>query len=229
MAAVNASTKRIIRKFPRHAPACAVVDDSQTKHPHTHFEPSSPDSPAFISQPGGRIDDVGALLDFVPRGVSLLVLHVGTKDIARTSAETALQKYRTLLHHIKAERPDIGTFFVSLVLPRGPNKRLRHPNLRRVGIINQEAHTFNCRLVIVCNEMDRRFYLDNAMQQLLPSDGVGGKMGCTRHHGSITTFVELVTTCCCEPGGTPNRRLERPRPPPCHRPTTADEPGRSPA
>ncbi|KAH9362678.1 hypothetical protein HPB48_001225 [Haemaphysalis longicornis] len=168
MAAVNASTKRIIWKFPQHAPTCAVVGDSQTKHLHTHFDPSSPDSPAFISQPGARIDDVGGLLDFVPRGVSLLVLHVDTNDIARTSAETAIQRYRTLLHHIKAERPDIGTIFVSLVLPRGPNERLHQPNLRRVGIINQEAHTFNCRLVDLCNEMAGVFYLDHAMQHFSP-------------------------------------------------------------
>ncbi|KAH9359580.1 hypothetical protein HPB48_022212 [Haemaphysalis longicornis] len=104
----------------------------------------------------------------VPRGVSLLVLHVGTNDIARTSAETAIQRCRTLLHHIKAERPDIGTIFVSLVLPRGPNERLRQPNLRRVGIINQEAHAFNCRLVDLCNEMAGVFYLDHAMQHFSP-------------------------------------------------------------
>lgn len=52
MAAVNASTKKIIWKFPQHLPTCAIMGDSQTKHLHTHYDPSSPYSPAFISQPG---------------------------------------------------------------------------------------------------------------------------------------------------------------------------------
>ncbi|KAH9379671.1 hypothetical protein HPB48_000544 [Haemaphysalis longicornis] len=168
MAAVNASTKRIIWKFPQHAPNCAVVGHSQTKHLHTHIDPSSPDSPAFISQPGARFDDVGGLLEFVPRGLSFLILHVGTNDTARTSAETAIQRYRTLLHHINAEIRDIGTIFVSLMLPRGPNERLRQPNLRRVEITNQETHTFNCMLVDMCNEMPGVFYLDHAIQHFSP-------------------------------------------------------------
>ncbi|KAH9365783.1 hypothetical protein HPB48_004169 [Haemaphysalis longicornis] len=104
----------------------------------------------------------------MPRGVSLLILQVGTNDIARTSAEIAIQRYRIFFHHIKAERADIGTIFVSLVLPRGPNERLRRPNFRRLGIINQEAHTFNCRLIDLCNQMLGVFYLDHAMQHFSP-------------------------------------------------------------
>ncbi|KAH9364340.1 hypothetical protein HPB48_011726 [Haemaphysalis longicornis] len=115
------------------------------------------------------------------------------------SVEKAIQRYRTLLHHIKAERPDIGTIFVSLVLPRRPNERLRQPNLRRVGIINQEAHTFNCRLVDLCNEMPGVFYFDHAMQHFSPR-WCWRRIGCTRTSREYHYSPGTCTTCWCEPG-----------------------------
>lgn len=109
---------KFLWKFPLQAPTCTIVGDSQTKHLHTHFDPSSPESPAFISQPGAEIDDIAGLLDSVPQGMSVLILHVGKNNLAKTNADTAIQKYAALLKHIKGERRDIQTIYVTLVLPR---------------------------------------------------------------------------------------------------------------
>ncbi|KAH6929075.1 hypothetical protein HPB50_022966 [Hyalomma asiaticum] len=85
MAAARTSRKPIIWKYPLH-PRTAVIGDSQTKYFCNHFNPSNPDAPMFVCQPGANIESVGDLIDFVSRGVSALVLHVGTNDVARTSA-----------------------------------------------------------------------------------------------------------------------------------------------
>ncbi|KAH7935153.1 hypothetical protein HPB52_004563 [Rhipicephalus sanguineus] len=168
MAAVHASPKQVIWKFPQQTPTCAVLGDSQTRHLHTHFDPSSPDSPAFISQPGAQIDDIAGLLDFVPRGTSFLILHIGTNDLARTSADIAIEKYAKLLDYIRSERPDIGSIFATLVLPRGLNERLRRPNWRQVHHINKQAHRFNCRLVNLCKSRRNVFFIDHAIHHFPP-------------------------------------------------------------
>ncbi|KAH6930433.1 hypothetical protein HPB50_013542 [Hyalomma asiaticum] len=100
MAADRTSRKPIIWKHPLHPPRTAFIGDPQTKYFCNHFNPSSPDAPMFVCQPGANIESVGELIDFVPRGVSALVLHVGTNDVARTSAAATFDKYAQLVRHV---------------------------------------------------------------------------------------------------------------------------------
>ncbi|KAH8027135.1 hypothetical protein HPB51_002318 [Rhipicephalus microplus] len=111
----------------------AIVGDSQLKYLHQHFNPASPHSPAFICQPGACIGDIGELLDFVPKGTSNLILHIGTNDLANTDASTAFNRYVALLDRIRHERPDIPMVFATIVLPRAPNQRLRRHNRRAIN------------------------------------------------------------------------------------------------
>ncbi|KAH7957387.1 hypothetical protein HPB52_018406 [Rhipicephalus sanguineus] len=114
MAAAHALRKQLTWKFPLSVPSSAIIGDSQLKYVHNHFDPASTHSPAFICQPGAYIDDIGNLLDFVPKGISNLILHVGTNDIAGTDARTALDRYAALLERIRSDRPDITMVFATL-------------------------------------------------------------------------------------------------------------------
>ncbi|KAH8022016.1 hypothetical protein HPB51_020626 [Rhipicephalus microplus] len=135
MAAARAFRKQLTLRFPIHGASTAIVGDSQLKYLHQHFDPASPHSPAFICQPGACIGDIGELLDFVPKGTSNLILHIGTNDLANTDAPTAFNRYVALLNRIRLERPDIPMVFATLVLPRAPNQRLRRHNWRaREGV-----------------------------------------------------------------------------------------------
>ncbi|KAH7975748.1 hypothetical protein HPB52_004668 [Rhipicephalus sanguineus] len=88
-----------------------TIGDSQLKCVHNHFDPASPHSPAFICQPRAYIDDIGHLLDFVPKGLSNLILHVGSNFIAGTDDLTAYDWYVALLDRIRSEKPDITMLF----------------------------------------------------------------------------------------------------------------------
>ncbi|KAH9371358.1 hypothetical protein HPB48_003521 [Haemaphysalis longicornis] len=54
------------------------------------------------------------------------------------------------------------------MLPHCPEERLRQTNLKKVGIIDQKANTFNCRLVDLCKQIPAVLYLDCAMQHFPP-------------------------------------------------------------
>lgn len=43
-----------------------------------------------MSQLGAQIDDIAGLLDFVPRVVSFLILHIETNDLSRMNADTTI-------------------------------------------------------------------------------------------------------------------------------------------
>ncbi|KAH6921396.1 hypothetical protein HPB50_027616 [Hyalomma asiaticum] len=92
MAADRTSRKPIIWKYLLHPPRTAIIGDSQTKYFYNHFNPSRTDVPMFVCQPGANIESVEEVIDFVPWGVSALVLHVGTNGVARTSAAATFHK-----------------------------------------------------------------------------------------------------------------------------------------
>ncbi|KAH9374591.1 hypothetical protein HPB48_021201 [Haemaphysalis longicornis] len=167
MSAACASS-RLIWKFPSHAPTCAIVGDSQTKYLHKNFDPSSPHSPAFITLPGAGIRDVVNLLDLVPRGVTELILHVGTNDVANTNGQVAKEKYSNLLDHIAKERPDIQATFATLVLPRSPNRRRNPHDWRAAARFNREADAFNCLLVELCENREKVFFLHHCLHHFPP-------------------------------------------------------------
>ncbi|KAH7984719.1 hypothetical protein HPB52_023584 [Rhipicephalus sanguineus] len=143
----------------------AAVDKTSTRCVTSQ---PSPDPPAFIWQPDAQIDDITGLLDFVPRGTSFSILHIGTNDLASTSADIAIEKYAKLLDYIRSERPDIGSIFATLVLPLGLNPRLRRPNWRQVHHINKQTHRFNCRLVNLCKSRRNVFFIDHAIRHFPP-------------------------------------------------------------
>ncbi|KAH8029663.1 hypothetical protein HPB51_002220 [Rhipicephalus microplus] len=168
MAAARAFRKQLTWRFPIHGASTAIVGDSQLKYLHQHFDPASPHSPAFICQPGACIGDIGELLDFVPKGTSNLILHIGTNDLANTDAPTAFNRYVALLDRIRHERPDIPMVFATLVLPRAPNQRLRRHNWRAVRRFNFEAREFNLRLLSLCHEREGIFYVNHRIDALPP-------------------------------------------------------------
>lgn len=181
MSAACASS-RLIWKFPSHAPTCAIVGDSQTKYLHKNFDPSSPHSPAFITLPGAGIRDVVNLLDFVPRGVTELILHVGTNDVANTNGQVAKERYSNLLDHIAKERPDIQATFVTLVLPRSPNRRRNPHDWSAAARFNREADAFNCLLVELCENREKVFFLHHCLhhfppKMVLAADGLHPSFG----------------------------------------------------
>ncbi|KAH8022960.1 hypothetical protein HPB51_006390 [Rhipicephalus microplus] len=168
MAAARAFRKQLTWRFPIHRASTAIVGDSQLKYLHQHFDMASPHSPAFICQPGACIGDIGELLDFVPKGTSNLILHIGTNDLANTDAPTAFNRYVALLDRIRHERPDIPMVFATLVLPRAPNQRLRRHNWRAVRRFNFEAREFNLRLLSSCHEREGVFYVNHRIDALPP-------------------------------------------------------------
>ncbi|KAH8038435.1 hypothetical protein HPB51_001550 [Rhipicephalus microplus] len=63
-----------------------------------------------------------------------------------------------------------------LVLPRGINTRLQHPNWRQVNHFSRQAHRFNSRLVNLCESRQNVFFIDHAIhhfpaQMVLAADG----------------------------------------------------------
>lgn len=169
MSAACASSRRLTWKFPAHAPTCAIVGDSQTKYLYRNFDPSNHHSPAFITLPGANICDVVNLLDFVPRGVTELILHVGTNDVASTSNQVARERYSQLLDHIQRERPDIQAIFLTLLLPRAPNRRQNSQNWRTAEQFNRDAYAFNCFLVDLCRDRVNVFFLDHCLDHFHPT------------------------------------------------------------
>ncbi|KAH7938686.1 hypothetical protein HPB51_028796 [Rhipicephalus microplus] len=117
MAAARAFREQLTWRFPIHGASTAIVGDSQLKYLHQHFDPASPPSPAFICQPGACIADIGELLDFVPKGTSNLILHIGTNDLANTDAPTAFNRYVALLDRIRHDRPDIPMHRIDALPP----------------------------------------------------------------------------------------------------------------
>ncbi|KAG0443988.1 hypothetical protein HPB47_014311 [Ixodes persulcatus] len=168
MAADHAS-RRMQWKYPNFITTTAVIGDSQMKYLHQHFDPHRKDAPAFISQTGARISDIGGLMDFLPRTVTTLVLHVGANDLTTIGAAAAFNRYRDLLHNISRERPEITSVFATLALPRYLNRRRGERGLDAVRRDNQEAWRFNERLRDHCRRVAGLFYIDHAFHHLPPT------------------------------------------------------------
>ncbi|KAH9367204.1 hypothetical protein HPB48_003226 [Haemaphysalis longicornis] len=124
----------------------------------------------------------GNLLDFVPRGVTELILHVGTNDVASTNGQGAKERYSNLLDHIAKERPDIQATFVTLLLPRSPNRRRNPHDWRAAARFNREADAFNCLLVELCENRENVFFLFHCLhhfppKMVLAADGLHPSFG----------------------------------------------------
>ncbi|KAG0443903.1 hypothetical protein HPB47_014402 [Ixodes persulcatus] len=166
MDADHVTSRPIMWKFPAHPPTTAIIGDSQVKYVHQHFDPADQHSPAFISQPGATILSATHLLDFVPRGVTRLILHLGTNDLATTGVSSALARYRNLLGLIRERRPDILHVYATLVLPRSPNRRRGSSNRGFVARFNGRARAFNGRLRGLCHQERDTYFLDHCLDQL---------------------------------------------------------------
>ncbi|XP_077541250.1 2-Hydroxyacid oxidase 1-like [Haemaphysalis longicornis] len=97
MARGTVNAKNISLKFAKYLPTSVLLGDSHCKHLHNHFHPGRKGTPAFISQSGAKIYGVYSLLGFVPKTTIAIVLHVGTNDVAKSSAGQAFGRYRNFL------------------------------------------------------------------------------------------------------------------------------------
>ncbi|KAG0440334.1 hypothetical protein HPB47_016330 [Ixodes persulcatus] len=116
MDADHVTSRLIMWKFPAHSLPTAIIEDSQVKYVHHYFDPADQHSPAFISQPRASIFDAKHL-DFVPRSVTRLILHLGTNDPATTRVSSTLARgLRGLCHQ---ER---DTYFLDHCLDQLPRR-----------------------------------------------------------------------------------------------------------
>ncbi|KAH8030788.1 hypothetical protein HPB51_011628 [Rhipicephalus microplus] len=168
MAAARTFHKQLTWKFPIHGASTAIIGESQLKYLQQHFGSASPHSSAFICQPGACIGDIGELLDFVPKGTSNLILHIGTNNLANTDAPTAFDRYVALLDRIRHVRLDIPIVFATLVLPRAPNQRLRRHNWRAMRRFNFGARECNLSLLSLRHEREGVFYVNHRIDALPP-------------------------------------------------------------
>ncbi|KAH6929202.1 hypothetical protein HPB50_024158 [Hyalomma asiaticum] len=109
--------------FAKTITRTVLIGDSQIKYMHTEFNPNSAGTPAFICQPGARIEDLHNLL---------IILHVGTNDLASTKGSVVFTRYRSLLHAVFKKCPSVRRIFGTLILPRSTN-RCRGNNNRAQG------------------------------------------------------------------------------------------------
>ncbi|KAH9379417.1 hypothetical protein HPB48_014382 [Haemaphysalis longicornis] len=166
MASDPVTTKIISWKFPRTLTSSVVIGDSQVRHIHNHFVASRHRTPAFVSQRGATIQDIPALMDFMPRTTTTIVHHVGTNDIAKTPARVTFQMYEELLASIWHDHPQIRIIYATLILPRCPNRRRQRGNWRAVHRFNSEACLFNDHLRRHCLRTRNLFYLDHGLEWL---------------------------------------------------------------
>lgn len=168
MAIGSVTASNISFKFPKYITTSVVIGDSQCKYMHNHFDPGRKGTPAFIAQSGAGIQDAHSLLDFVPKTTTSIVLHVGTNDVSKISAEEAFERYRTLLDKIARDCPNIKTVYATLVLPRSINRRRGRVNHRFVQRCNREACQLNDLLRRYCRKTKGLFFLDHGFEWLPP-------------------------------------------------------------
>ncbi|KAH9364903.1 hypothetical protein HPB48_003565 [Haemaphysalis longicornis] len=92
------------------------------------------------------------MLEYLPRGVEKLVIHVGPTDIARGGFSASLAALRRMLDRIRQMRPEVSAIFLSLPLPRGPNRRRRGNNHRFAWWFKQELSRHNDIVRQLCHE-----------------------------------------------------------------------------
>lgn len=91
---------------------------------------------------------------------------MGTNGLASTNGAYAFEKHKSLLDLIGKECPKVSRVYVTLVLPKSTNRRLRNRNYRFVGRCNCEVLYFN-QLLRNCYQCSRTvFYLDHGLQLL---------------------------------------------------------------
>ncbi|CAN7986164.1 unnamed protein product [Ixodes hexagonus] len=103
----------------------------------------------FVSLSGGYIADLHQEVDLLPPSVRIVILHIGTNDLASLDPQPVLQRYLDLLQHIQT-RPGIQLVVCGHVLPRGINRRLQFPNRRFMDGFNHRAAIFNRHLTNIC-------------------------------------------------------------------------------
>lgn len=175
-----------------------VVGDSQTKHIHQYFDPALADTPAFVSQCGALITDVPALLDFVPRNTTRIVLHVGTNDLLRVSAQKAFDSYCKVINHIAKERPEVTLIYATLILPRTRNRRRWHPSETFVRCFNREACYFNALLKNLCRRSRLVSFLDHGFEWL-PSHRVLAADGLHPNFEGVSLMASHIRHICYKP------------------------------
>lgn len=164
-------------KFPKQVTTTVIIGDSQCKHLYNHFDPRRKGAPAFISKAGAKIEDISSLMDFVPQTATTVVLHVGTNDLTTTSAPVAFSNYEDLLGTIRRDHPNIRRVYVTLVLPRAPNRRRHNFNWRFVERFNRQASRFNGLLRGLCQRTRDLFYFNHGLEcfplwRVLAADGL---------------------------------------------------------
>ncbi|KAH6943508.1 hypothetical protein HPB50_022416 [Hyalomma asiaticum] len=165
------------RKFPKTITRTVLIGDSQIKYLHTEFNPNCAGTPAFICQPGARIEDLHNLLQFVPATATTVILHVGTNDLASTKGSVVFTRYRSLLHAVFKKCPNVRRVFSTLILPRTTNRRRGNNNRAFVRKVNKEASFFNERLRQFCRRSMHIFYIDHGFEflparRVLAADGL---------------------------------------------------------
>ncbi|KAH9378997.1 hypothetical protein HPB48_006638 [Haemaphysalis longicornis] len=108
MARGTVNAKDIGCKFSKYLPTSVVIGDSHCKHLHHHFNPGREENARIHLSVRCENHDACSLLDFVPATTTAIVLHVGTKDMAQSSAEEVVRalshpfgRYRTRLSQLK--------------------------------------------------------------------------------------------------------------------------------
>ncbi|KAG0445608.1 hypothetical protein HPB47_013490, partial [Ixodes persulcatus] len=155
--------------LPHCAFSAAIIGDSQAKYLFHHFDPLAGDSPGFISCRGARIADVPSLIVKLPQGITRLILHVGSNDIARNGAARVCRDYVWMIRQLQRSGPELQSIHVSLVLPRHTNRRRDNMNGGFVRRFNYEARNFNQEMKRLCYEdLAKVYFIDHGFHQLPP-------------------------------------------------------------
>ncbi|KAH6932837.1 hypothetical protein HPB50_010195 [Hyalomma asiaticum] len=117
------------------------------------------------------------LVDFVPTKTSMLILHVGTKDLTNKNARTVFDNYSRMIASIQRERPKVQKIYATLVLPRTTKRRRGNKNQGFIRWFNREASFFRRLLRSYCKHSSLVHVLDHALEWLPPprvlaADGV---------------------------------------------------------
>lgn len=229
MATASAARKQLTWKFPHHASTSAIIGDSQSKYLFNHFDPRRTNTPIFVSQCGLSVQETVSLLDFIPRTVTTLVLHVGTNDIGSSPAAVVFQKYKDMVTRIMELRPEIMKIMATLVLPRAPDRRRACFNRPSVIRFNREAGRFNHLLRAHCRRSSKLFFIDHALEwfppgRVLAADGVHPSFEGVALIASHLRCLLLRNAARSPPTWLDHAPLGLPSPPSQHLPSRGDFP-----
>lgn len=85
------TVEQLTRRYFKHLPASAVIDNSQTRYLFQHVNAYAIFSPEFITILGATTFDIKKELSNIPRSVTTLIFHVGTSELERYSCEETLR------------------------------------------------------------------------------------------------------------------------------------------